>query len=76
MNSPLVVTLGASALRAVAGPLARLADMRGRPIGIERAHRCCRQSIPPISFDCQTLPQKRRRPAPLPTTSSKQLLSP
>ena len=29
---PLVVTLGASALRAVAGPSARLADMRGRPI--------------------------------------------
>ena len=31
-KSPLVVTLGASALRAVAGPSARLADMRGRPI--------------------------------------------
>ena len=32
VESPLVVTLGASALRAVAGPSARLADMRGRPI--------------------------------------------
>jgi DNA polymerase len=32
VKSPLVVTLGASALRAVAGPSARLADMRGRPI--------------------------------------------
>ncbi len=31
---PLVVTLGASALRAVAGPSARLADMRGRPIAL------------------------------------------
>ena len=32
VKSPLVVTLGASALRAVAGPAARLADMRGHPI--------------------------------------------
>ena len=32
VEAPLVVTLGASALRAVAGPSARLADMRGRPI--------------------------------------------
>jgi uracil-DNA glycosylase len=32
VESPLVVTLGASALRAVAGPFARLADMCGRPI--------------------------------------------
>jgi uracil-DNA glycosylase len=32
VESALVVTLGASALRAVAGPSARLADMRGRPI--------------------------------------------
>jgi DNA polymerase len=32
VESPLVVTLGASALRAVAGASARLADMRGRPI--------------------------------------------
>jgi uracil-DNA glycosylase len=32
VESPLVVTLGATALRAVAGPRARLADMRGRPI--------------------------------------------
>jgi uracil-DNA glycosylase len=31
VESPLIVTLGASALRAVAGPSARLADMRGRP---------------------------------------------
>jgi uracil-DNA glycosylase len=34
VNSPLIVTLGASALRAVAGPSARLAEMRGLPIGI------------------------------------------
>jgi probable DNA metabolism protein len=34
VKSPLVVTLGASALRAVAGPSARLADMRGRPIAL------------------------------------------
>jgi DNA polymerase len=34
VESPLVVTLGASALRAVAGPSARLADMRGRPIAL------------------------------------------
>ena len=34
VESPLVVTLGASALRAVAGPAARLADMRGRPIAL------------------------------------------
>ena len=34
VNSPLIVTLGASALRAVAGPSARLADMRGRPIAL------------------------------------------
>jgi uracil-DNA glycosylase len=34
IDSPLVVTLGASALRAVAGPSARLADMRGRPIAL------------------------------------------
>jgi uracil-DNA glycosylase len=32
VESPLVVTLGASALRAVAGPSARLSDMRGHPI--------------------------------------------
>jgi probable DNA metabolism protein len=32
VESPLVVTLGATALRAVAGPSARLAEMRGRPI--------------------------------------------
>ena len=32
VESPLIVTLGASALRAVAGPSARLSDMRGRPI--------------------------------------------
>jgi len=32
--SPLVVTLGASALRAMAGPSARLSDMRGRPIAL------------------------------------------
>ena len=32
VQSPLVVTFGASALRAVAGPSARLADMRGRPV--------------------------------------------
>ncbi len=38
--------------------------------------RCCRRSIPPICFDCQTRPQKRRRPAPSPTTSSRQLSSP
>jgi uracil-DNA glycosylase len=34
VESPLVVTLGASALRAVAGASARLADMRGRPIAL------------------------------------------
>ena len=34
VESPLVVTLGASALRAVAGPTARLSDMRGRPIAL------------------------------------------
>jgi DNA polymerase len=34
VKSPLLVTLGASALRAVAGPSARLADMRGRPIAL------------------------------------------
>jgi probable DNA metabolism protein len=34
VRSPLVVTLGASALRTVAGPSARLADMRGRPIAL------------------------------------------
>jgi uracil-DNA glycosylase len=34
VESPLVVTLGASALRAVAGPSARLSDMRGRPIAL------------------------------------------
>jgi probable DNA metabolism protein len=34
VDTPLVVTLGASALRAVAGPSARLADMRGRPIAL------------------------------------------
>jgi uracil-DNA glycosylase len=34
VESPLIVTLGASALRAVAGPSARLADMRGRPIAL------------------------------------------
>jgi uracil-DNA glycosylase len=34
VESPLVVTLGASALRAVSGPSARLADMRGRPIAL------------------------------------------
>jgi probable DNA metabolism protein len=34
VESPLVVTLGASALRAVAGPSARLAEMRGRPVAI------------------------------------------
>jgi uracil-DNA glycosylase len=32
VEAPLVVTLGASALRAVTGPSARLADMRGRSI--------------------------------------------
>jgi uracil-DNA glycosylase len=32
VRSPLVVTLGASALRAVVGPSAKLADMRGRQI--------------------------------------------
>ncbi|MGB7976658.1 MAG: UdgX family uracil-DNA binding protein [Roseiarcus sp.] len=34
VQSSLVVTLGASALRAVAGPSARLAEMRGRPIAL------------------------------------------
>ena len=34
VESPLIVTLGASALRAVAGPSARLVDMRGRPTAI------------------------------------------
>jgi uracil-DNA glycosylase len=34
VDSPLVVTLGASALRAVAGPSARLSDMRGRPVAL------------------------------------------
>jgi uracil-DNA glycosylase len=34
VESPLVVTLGASALRAVAEPSARLSDMRGRPIAL------------------------------------------
>ncbi|HEY5203072.1 MAG TPA: UdgX family uracil-DNA binding protein [Roseiarcus sp.] len=34
VKSPLVVTLGASALRAVAGPSARLVDMRGRPVAL------------------------------------------
>jgi probable DNA metabolism protein len=32
VESPLIVTLGATALRAVAGPSARLAEMRGRPV--------------------------------------------
>ena len=34
VEAPLIVTLGASALRAVAGPSARLGEMRGRPIAI------------------------------------------
>jgi DNA polymerase len=32
VKAPLIVTLGASALRAVAGPSARLGEMRGRPV--------------------------------------------
>ncbi len=32
VEAPLIVTLGASALRAVAGPSARLGEMRGRPV--------------------------------------------
>jgi DNA polymerase len=36
VESPLIVTLGATALRAVAGPSARLAEMRGRPTAIGR----------------------------------------
>jgi len=34
VEAPLIVTLGASALRAVAGPSARLGAMRGRPIAL------------------------------------------
>lgn len=37
VKSTLVVTLGARALRAVAGPSARLADTRGQPIALGRA---------------------------------------
>jgi uracil-DNA glycosylase len=36
VEAPLIVTLGATALRAVAGPSARLAEMRGRPTAIGR----------------------------------------
>ena len=38
--------------------------------------RCCRRSIPPICFGYQTQMRKRLRPAPSPTTSSKQLSLP
>ncbi|MBV9909870.1 MAG: UdgX family uracil-DNA binding protein [Hyphomicrobiales bacterium] len=34
VEAPLIVTLGASALRAVAGPSARLSEMRGRPVAL------------------------------------------
>ena len=34
MEAPLIVTLGASALRAVAGPSARLGEMRGRTVAL------------------------------------------
>ena len=34
MEAPLIVTLDASALRAVAGPSARLGEMRGRPVAL------------------------------------------
>jgi DNA polymerase len=34
VEAPLIVTLGASALRAVAGPSARLGEMRGRPVAL------------------------------------------
>ena len=63
---------------------ARFALWRGRRRGLltcgdalllSARARCCRRSIPPISFDCRTRPQKRRRLAPSPTTSGKRVCS-
>jgi hypothetical protein len=74
LESPLVVTLGASALRAVAGPRRGLLTCGDAQSQLARVP-CCRLSIPPICFDCRIQPQKRRRSAPSPATSSKRLFS-